>query len=76
MKFNLGLDKGRYCINFTLDGKRKRFYQGTSDELTSRNIVRRMLFDWEQGHFDLTLQSYQFKNRIQLRSKTKLSASS
>lgn len=76
MKFNLGLDKGRYRIDFTLDGKRKRFYPGTSDELTSKNIVRRMLFDWEQGHFDLTLQSYQFKNRTQLRPKTKLSASS
>lgn len=65
MNFNLGLDKGRYRIDFTLNGSRKRFYPGTSDELTVKNIVRRMLFDWEQGQFDLTLQTYKLENRIQ-----------
>lgn len=38
MNFNLGLDKDRYRIDFTLDGNRKRFYLGTSDELTAKTI--------------------------------------
>jgi integrase len=65
MKFNLGLDKENYRIDFVLSGKRKRFYPGTSDELKARNILRRMEFDWEQGQFDATLQSYKLKNRVQ-----------
>lgn len=66
MKFNLGLDKENYRIDFTLDGKRKRFYPGTSDELTAKNLLRRMEFDWEQGQFDITLQSYKLKKRVQV----------
>lgn len=65
MKFNLGLDKGNYRIDFVLESKRKRFYPGTSDELKAKNILRRMEFDWEQGQFDTTLQSYKLKNRVQ-----------
>lgn len=74
MNFNLGLDKGSYRIDFTLDGNRKRFYLGTSDELTAKNILRRMQFDWEQGQFDLTLQLYKLKNRTQTNSRTDVSA--
>ncbi|MBW4522638.1 MAG: site-specific integrase [Scytolyngbya sp. HA4215-MV1] len=74
MKFSLGKDKGNYRIDFTLDERRKRFYPGTSDELTAKNILRRMEFDWEQGHFDLTLQSYKLKNRPQTSSKPGSSA--
>lgn len=65
MKFNLRIDKDNYHIDFTLEGKRKRFYPGTSDELTAKNILRRMMFDWEQGQFDLSLDSYRLKNRSQ-----------
>jgi integrase len=65
MKFNLSIDKGNYRIDFALEGKRKRFYPGTSDELTAKNILRRMAFDWEQGQFDLSLDSYKLRNRSQ-----------
>lgn len=65
MKFNLNIDKSSYRIDFTLEGKRKRFYPGTSDELTAKNILRRMIFDWEQGQFDLSLESYKLRNRSQ-----------
>lgn len=74
MNFNVGLDKGRYRIDFTLNGKRRRFYPGTSDELVARNIARRMSFDWEQGQFDFTLQSYKLENRPQSQPRTDLSA--
>jgi integrase len=60
MKFNLSIDKGNYHIDFTLEGKRKRFYPGTPDELTARNILRKMTFDWEQGQFNLSLDAYTF----------------
>jgi integrase len=69
MRFNLSQDKSNYRVDFVLEGKRKRFYPGTSDELIARNILRRMEFDWEQGQFDLSLNSYRLKNRIQ-RTKT------
>lgn len=71
MKFNLGVDKGNYRIDFKLEGKRKRFYPGTSDELTARNILRRMDFDWEQGQFDLTLEAYKLGNRKQSKPTAK-----
>lgn len=65
MKFNLSVDKGKYRIDFILEGKRKYFYPGTSDELTAKNTLRRMMFDWEQGQFDLSLDSYKLRNRSQ-----------
>lgn len=66
MKFNLSIDKGTYRIDFLLNGKRKYFYPSTSDELTAKNLLRRMEFDWEQGQFDLSLKSYKLKNRVQV----------
>uniref|UniRef100_B8HJK7 Integrase family protein n=1 Tax=Cyanothece sp. (strain PCC 7425 / ATCC 29141) TaxID=395961 RepID=B8HJK7_CYAP4 len=58
MKFSVNLDKSSYRIDFTLEGKRKRFYPGTTDELTALNIARRMSYEWEQGIFDTSLASY------------------
>ncbi len=49
MKFNLGIDRENYRISFTLEGKRKLFFPGTSDELTAKNILRKMEYDWDQG---------------------------
>ncbi|XGV96134.1 MAG: hypothetical protein ACAF41_25775 [Leptolyngbya sp. BL-A-14] len=72
MKFNLGLDKGNYRIGFTLDGKRKLFFPGTTDKLTAENLLRRMQFDWEQGQFDLSLESYRLKHRTQTQKKVTL----
>lgn len=65
MKFNLLNDKGTFQINFTLEGKRKRLYPGTSDKVIARQIVRQMAYEWELGTFDLSLKSYKLKNRQQ-----------
>ncbi|WP_170943996.1 hypothetical protein [Leptolyngbya sp. BC1307] len=46
MKFNLTTDKGNYRIDFTLEGKRKRFYPGTQDEVTAKQLIKQMSFDY------------------------------
>jgi integrase len=65
MKFNLTTDKGSYRVDFTLDGKRKRFYPGTKDETTAKQIYKQMVYEWETGQFDLSLNAYKLKNRDQ-----------
>ncbi len=65
MKFNLVNDKGSYCISFRLEGKRRRFYPGTSDEAIAKQVVRRMTYEWEQGQFDLSLKSYKLSSKTQ-----------
>lgn len=65
MRFNLTLDKGNYRIDFTLDRKRKRLYLGTKDEITAKQIHKQMVYEWEAGQFDLSLDRYRFKNRKQ-----------
>lgn len=69
MKFNLTTDKGNYRIDFTLEGKRKRFYPGTKDEIIANQLVKQMAYEWDTGKFDLTLQSYRLKNRTQPKPK-------
>lgn len=69
MKFNLTTDKGNYRIDFTLEGKRKRFYPGTKDEITAKQLVKQMAYEWDTGKFDLTLKSYKVKNRTQSQTK-------
>lgn len=69
MKFNLTTDKDSYRIDFTIDGKRKRFYPGTKDELVARQIHKQMVYEWETGQFDLSLQSYKLKNRQQTQTQ-------
>lgn len=61
MKFNLNLQKDNYLISFTLNGKQKRFFPGTKDKLTTENIKARMEYEWNQGIFDFTLESYKVK---------------
>ncbi|MEL7068613.1 MAG: site-specific integrase [Cyanobacteria bacterium J06581_3] len=70
MKFNLTMDKGSYRIDFTLEGKRKRFYPGTKDEITAKQLIKRMAYEWESGRFDVSLKSYKLKNRTQPKAKT------
>ncbi len=65
MKFNLTTDKGNYRIDFTLEGKRKRFYPGTQDEVTAKQLIKQMSYEWESSQFDLSLKSYKLKNRAQ-----------
>lgn len=65
MEFNLTTDKGSYRIDFTLDGKRKRFHPGTKDEITAKQLVAQMTYEWNIGTFDVTLHSYKLRNRIQ-----------
>jgi integrase len=65
MKFNLTSDKGNYRIDFSLNGKRKRFYPGTKDETTAKQIHKQMAYEWEMGQFDLSLDRYRLKNRKQ-----------
>lgn len=65
MKFNLTCDKGNYRIDFTLDRKRKRFYPGTKDEATAKQLYKQMVYEWETGQFDLTLSRYRLQNRSQ-----------
>lgn len=65
MKFNLTCDKGNYRIDFTLEGKRKRFYPGTRDEVTAKQILKRMVYEWEFEQFDVSLERYRLKNRKQ-----------
>ena len=55
MKFNLGLDKENYRIDFTVDGKRNRFYPDTPDKLIAKKLFRRIKFNREQGEFDFIL---------------------
>ena len=65
MKFNLTCDKGNYRIDFTLEEKRKRFYPGTKDEITAKQILKRMMYEWEFEQFDVSLDRYRLKNRKQ-----------
>lgn len=70
MKFNLTKDKGSYRIDFTLQGKRKRFYPGTKDELVAKQLIQQMTYEWQINQFDLSLQSYKLKNKTQPRVKS------
>lgn len=70
MKFNLTKDKGSYRIDFTLEGRRKRFYPGTKDELVAKQLIQQMTYEWQIGQFDLSLQSYKLKNKTQPRVKS------
>lgn len=70
MKFNLTTDKGSYRIDFILNGKRKRFYPGTKDEITAKQLIKQMSYEWESSQFDLSLKSYRLKNRAQPKTKT------
>ena len=70
MKFSLTCDKGNYRIDCKLDGKRKRFYPGTKDETTAKQIHKQMSYEWELGQFDLSLDRYRLKNRKQQKSET------
>ena len=65
MKFNLTKDKGSYRIDFTLEGKRKRFYPGTKDEVIAKQLVQQMTYEWQTSQFDLSLRSYKLKNKSQ-----------
>ena len=70
MKFNLTTDKSSYRIDFTLEGKRKRFYPGTKDETTARQLIKRMAYEWESGQFDLSLEAYKLRNQSQPKAQT------
>ena len=65
MKFNLTNDKGSYRIDFSLEGKRRRFYSGTRDEVIAKQILKQMVYEFDSGQFDLTLETYNLKNRPQ-----------
>lgn len=70
MKFNLTCDKGNYRIDFTLARKRKRFYPGTKDETTAKQIHKQMVYEWETGQFDSSLNRYHLTNRKQKPSES------
>lgn len=69
MRFNLTTDKDSCRVDFTLEGKRKRFYPGIKDETTAKQLIKQMTYEWESGQFDSTLQSYKLKNRAQPKPK-------
>ena len=65
MKFNLTTDKNSYRIDFTIEGKRRRFYPGTQDEVIAKQLVRQMAYEWQTGQFDISLSSYKIRNKSQ-----------
>lgn len=69
MKFNLTTDKGNYRIDFTLEGKRKRFYPGTQDEVIAKQLVRQMAYEWDIGKFDFSLTTYRIRSKPQPQSQ-------
>ncbi|MEN9224635.1 MAG: tyrosine-type recombinase/integrase [Thermostichus sp. DRC_bins_24] len=65
MRFTVNPDKGSYRIDFSLEGRRKRFYPGTKDKGTALLLARQMSLDWDMGQFDLSLGKYRLSQKAQ-----------
>lgn len=59
--FILQTDKGRYRVQFRLEGQRVTHYFGTKDRLVALPLLHKMELDWLAGDFDNTLARYKVR---------------